>query len=94
MSEAKNRSAVLRKKSAVRDLMQEAFDRIDDPKNSVKPSPNGLSKLRLWLLMTEEYLEVTWAMLTGNGIKNECGDLAVTTAFIHQDDILHNSTTM
>ena len=76
MSEEENRAAVLRKKSAVRDLMQEAFDRIDDPKNSCKGGLEKYNKFKLFELLTDEVVEVMNAFLDGDGdTAMECGDV-------------------
>ena len=85
MIEAENRSATLRKKSAVRDLMNDAFDRIDDPKNSVKGGMERYEPEELYELLVDEVIEVRHAFLEGNGdTAMECGDVFVCLAEIHR----------
>lgn len=78
------RGSVTRKVNAVKGICVEATDTAMLSKNAQKGAVDGLSRFHLWLLMTEEYFEVTWAMLTGKRVRQECGDLCLTTAFIHQ----------
>jgi hypothetical protein len=85
MSDAENRAAVLRKKSAVRDLMQEAFDRIDDPKNSRKGGMQDETLGEAWDFFMEEVVEAYDAFLnkTGNAAM-EMGDVMVRGAELHR----------
>lgn len=78
------KGSLARKVNAVKGLCSEATDTAMLHKNACKGTVDGLSMFRLWMLMAEEFVEVTWAMMTGKRIKEECGDLCLTTAFIHQ----------
>ena len=78
------RESLLRKKNAAAGLLADGLETISMPKNAQKGGVDGLSSFRLWLLLAEEFWEVTCAMLTGKRVREEAADLFVTTSFIHQ----------